>query len=566
MTTRVWPISHGRSSRLFGASVLISAALLFSSQLALAQFTQQGPKLVGTGAVGKPNQGYSVALSADGNTAIVGAPLDSSATVYTRSGGVWTQQGSKLVGTGAVLALQGRAVALSADGNTAIVGGFDDNNEAGAVWVFTRSGGVWTQQGSKLVGTGAVGGSAQGWSVALSADGNTAIVGGIYDNGNTGAAWVYTRSGGVWTQQGSKLVGTGAVGAAQQGTSVALSADGNTAIVGGPGDNLDIGAAWVYTRRGGVWTQQGSKLIGTGGIGGQYTQGYSVALSADGNTAIVGGPNSGIGAAWVYTRRGSVWTQQGSKLIGTGAVGNALQGTSVALSADGNTAIVGGFGDNTDIGAAWAYTRSGGVWTQQGNKLVGTGAVENAFQGNSVALSADGNTAIVGGPGDNLDIGATWVFVQSAGALVVSPTTNIVASGTQGVGFSPASFQYQLTSTIGSINYQITGVPTWLNANFTSGTATTTPVTVTFSLINVGRLSPKTYTATISFTNTSSGQGNTTRTATLTVNPRTKDECKDGQWRIFVSSPGPFKNEGQCVSYFEDRRKDRRDGEQDERE
>jgi hypothetical protein len=117
-----------------------------------------------------------------------------------------------------------------------------------------------------------------------------------------------------------------------------------------------------------------------------------------------------------------------------------------------------------------------------------------------------------------------------------------------------------------SVNYSITGIPTWLNGNFTSGTATTTPVTVTFSLINVGRLRPKIYTATISFTNTSNGQGTTTRTATLTVNPRTKDECKDGGWRIFVSSPGPFKNEGQCLSYFEDRRKDRRDGEKDERE
>jgi hypothetical protein len=120
VTTRVWPfISHVRSSRPFGA-VLIFAALLFSSQLALAQFTQQGPKLVGTGAVGGAGtQGFSVALSADGNTAIVGGWRDNSsagaAWVYTRSGGVWTQQGNKLVGTGAV----GASVAMSSDGNTA---------------------------------------------------------------------------------------------------------------------------------------------------------------------------------------------------------------------------------------------------------------------------------------------------------------------------------------------------------------------------------------------------------------------------------------------------------------
>jgi FG-GAP repeat len=153
-TGQAWP-------NLGGASVLlILAALLFSSQLALAQFTQQGPKLVGTGAVGNANQGWSVGVSADGNTAIVGGPWDNvnggagAAWVFTRSGGVWTQQGSKLVGTDGIGALQGYSVALSGDGNTAIVGGPWDNDTAGAAWVFTRSNGVWIQQGSKMVGTG----------------------------------------------------------------------------------------------------------------------------------------------------------------------------------------------------------------------------------------------------------------------------------------------------------------------------------------------------------------------------------------------------------------------------
>ena len=292
----------------------------------------------------------------------------------------------------------------------------------GAAWVFTRSGGVWTQQGSKLVGTGAVGNAGQGVSVALSADGNTAIVGGPDDNSDTGAAWVFTRSGTVWTQQGNKLVGTGAVGTAGQGISVALSADGNTAIVGGLADNTITGAAWVYTRSGGVWTQQGSKLVGTGAVG-TAGQGVSVALSADGNTAIVGGrgDNSHTGAAWVFTRSGTVWTQQGSKLVGTGAVGTAGQGISVALSADGNTAIVGGVEDNSDTGAAWVFTRSGTVWTQQGNKLVGTGAVGTAGQGHSVALSADGDTAIVGGLADNRMTGAAWVHTRSGGVWTQTP-------------------------------------------------------------------------------------------------------------------------------------------------
>src|ERR1035437_3411043 len=186
------------------------------------------------------------------------------------------------------------------------------------------------QQGLKLVGTGAVGSADQGYSVSLSADGNTAIVGGPSDNSAAGAAWIWTRSGGAWTQQGTKLVGSGAVGSAQQGWSVSLSADGNTAIVGGYADNSYAGAAWVWTRSAGVWTQEGTKLVGSGAVGAAY-QGNSVSLSADGNTAIVGGPidNSGAGATWVWTRSGTAWTQQGTKLVGSGAVGGAWQGNSV---------------------------------------------------------------------------------------------------------------------------------------------------------------------------------------------------------------------------------------------
>ena len=219
----------------------------------------------------------------------------------------------------------------------------------------------FSQEGSKLVGTFAIGLGEQGWSVVLSADGNTAIVGGPVDNSNTGAAWVYTRSGSVWTQLDNKLVGAGAVGNARQGASVALSADGSTAIVGGPFDNLNTGAAWVYACSGTGW---GTKLVGTGAVG-NGRQGVSVALSADGSTAIVGGveDKSYSGAAWVYSRSGTVWTQQANKLVGTDAIGSAGQGHSVALSADGNTAIVGGLADNRIRGAAWVYRRSGGVAT-----------------------------------------------------------------------------------------------------------------------------------------------------------------------------------------------------------
>jgi hypothetical protein len=383
---------------------------------AQSQYVQKGPKLIGSGAVGIAVQGRSVALSADGNTAIVGGPDDNSRVgatwVFIREGSDWVQQGPKLVGSGAVgAALQGLSTALSADGNTAIVGGPGDNSGVGAAWVFVRDGSVWIEQ-QKLVGTDSVGAVGQGTSVALSADGNTAIVGGP-DTGSlvdTGAAWVFTRSGPAWTQQGPKLVGTGSVVPSEQGISVALSADGNTAIVGGDVDN-GLGAAWVFTRTGVTWTQQGAKLVGTGSTA--DSQGSSVALSADGNTAIVGGPNdnSFVGATWVFTRIGGVWSQQGPKLVGTGGIGNQGQGNAVALSGDGNTVIVGGELDNNDAGAAWVFTRSSGVWNQRGGKLVGRDSSgEFLAQGISVALSGDGRTAMVGASGDFNGVGATLVF------------------------------------------------------------------------------------------------------------------------------------------------------------
>ena len=417
--------------RQHAVAVLAAAALLTSRTPAFAQFVQQGPKLIGASAVGGAQQGQAVALSADGNTAIVGGPLDDNragaAWVFTRSNGVWTQQGAKLVGSGAVPSFfgrghQGTAVAISADGNTAIVGGWSDNSNAGAAWVFVRNGGVWTQQGLKLVGTGASGSlSNQGISVALSADGNTALVGGFNDGipvtGAMGATWVFVRTGSTWAQQGPKLVGTGAIGVnVRQGVSVALSADGNTALIGGDQDG-ETGAAWVFVRTGSTWTQQGGKMTPADPAG--FPQfGNAVALSNDGNTAALGGVFDGglIGAVWVFTRSGGTWTQQGSKLVGTGAVGPlGYQGTSVSLSGDGNTLIEGAPGDGDREGAMWAFVRNGGTWSQAGNKLIGTGGVEGTDgvqQGIAVDLSSDGRTAIVGGWKDDSGVGAAWIFTR----------------------------------------------------------------------------------------------------------------------------------------------------------
>jgi hypothetical protein len=381
-------------------------------------FTQLGSKLPG---VTLFSQFGIVALSADGTTMAVGAPNSTSpgaVYVYNRSGSTWVQEGSAIIGTGSVGgARQGTDVALSADGNTLAIGGSNDNSGVGAVWVFTRSGGVWTQQGSKLVGTGNLGASTQS-IVALSADGNTLAVGGGGDNTNTGATWIFTRSGGTWSQQGSKLIGTGATGAAFQGGSVSLSQDGNTLVVGGQLNNTNIGANWVFVRSGATWSQQGSELIAndsqpaTQGV----RQGCSTSVSSDGNTFVTGGfvDNLNIGAAWVFTRSGGVWTQQGSKLVGVGystSPTNPQQGISVSISGDANTIAVGGFSDDNNIGATWIFVKSSGNWIQPNPKLVGTGFTSNSRQGNPVKLSTNGSTLAVGAISDNLR-GAVWTFVK----------------------------------------------------------------------------------------------------------------------------------------------------------
>ena len=458
---------------------------------------QQGAKLSGNGPIGTGGQGfgefgYSVAVSADGNTALVGSPYDAgpfvpvtggAVYVFTRSGGVWSQQGPKLVnnctsncanqGTAGDGGHFGTSVALSNDGNTALIGALTEGS-GGSVWVFTRSGGAWTQQGPKLVGnctsncahqgTGQVANVGFGQDVALSGDGDTALIGNESDRSGRGAAWRFTRSGGVWSPQGPKLVGDCKVDCANQGTggdggrfggSVALSDDGNTALVGGWQDGTD-GAAWVFTRAAGLWTQQGAKIVGNcevncanQGTGESQSGdfGYDVALSADGDTALVGGPDDEPGGSvWVFARSAGAWTQQGPKLEAddesNGSFGGEF-GFSVALSADGETALIGGPADHTDVGAAWLFSRSAGVWSQQRDKLVGdcasdcadqgVGAIGRAEFGAAVAMSSEADTALIGGWGDDKNTGAAWVFAP-AGTVVPVNAAAPTISGTATAG------------------------------------------------------------------------------------------------------------------------------------
>lgn len=266
-------------------------------------------------------------------------------------------------------------------------------------------------------------------------------------------------------QQGNKLVGTGGIGPQNQGLSVSISADGNTVIAGGLNDNNGIGAAWIFARSNQIWSQQGGKLLGSGAVPGslgKVEQGMSVSISADGTTAIVGSPADSTlhGASWVYTRTNGVWTQQGPKLVGTGAVdaisgvAGGMQGTSVSISGDGNTALVGAAYDSGNYGAAWVFTRSKGVWTQQGNKLVGSGAAGNAEQGFAVALSTDG-----GSTWTSMSNGISGSEALDVNTMATSGTTIFAGTGT-GVWESTngGANWYDSTGNLGSI-YILSMIP-----------------------------------------------------------------------------------------------------------
>jgi len=381
---------------------------------------EEGERLPAGEEIGAGRFGREVALSADGETALVSGTYDDdsagAAWVFRRSGSGWVQQarltaegqvGSGEVGPGHF----GRALALSADGDTALVSAPMNRSGRGAVWVFTRSGSNWSQQ-AVLTGEEALGGARFGRSLAISADGNTAIIGAPLANENAGAAWVFVRSGSDWTQEGSKLTGAEEAGEGQFGGAVALSGDGETALVGGLTDNDKTGAAWVFARSGSDWTQEGSKLTGAEEAGeGQF--GGAVALSQDGGTALIGGPtdSEGLGAAWVFARSGARFEQQGAKLPGESIERHF--GSSVALSSNGDTGLIGDASASRRWGGAWLVTLAGSEWSRVGVYLTQEAESEDVAEsqfGRGVALSGDGQTALVGGPGADERLGAAWVF------------------------------------------------------------------------------------------------------------------------------------------------------------
>jgi len=444
--------------------------------------------------------GFSAALSADGTTLAVGGPNEGSTAtgidgdqtadartgigavyVFSQNDGVWSQQAyvkaSNAINFGiGQNARFGESVALSADGNTLAVGARNEASNAtgidgdqtdtsargsGAVYVFNRSGSDWSQQAYVKASTNSI--SEFGSSVALAADGNTLAVGAPFerssvtgidgDEANTdaplsGAVYVFSQSGGDWSQQ-AYVKASNTRADARFGESVALAADGNTLAVGSPretsnatgidGNQADdsvnwAGAVYVFSRSGSDWSQQAYVKASNTGSGDFAYFGGTVALSADGNTLAVGAPFEGSsatgidgeqnnddapfsGAVYVFERSGEAWAQQ-VYLKASNAAADAEFGWSVALAADGNTLAVGTYneasnaiginGDETDrsepfTGAAYVFRRDGGVWSQQAYVKPSNTDVQNMVRsfGWSVALAADAGTLAVGAQFEN---------------------------------------------------------------------------------------------------------------------------------------------------------------------
>jgi hypothetical protein len=368
--------------------------------------------------------GYSVAVN--GTTMVIGAPVADvavgpasvvaagAAYVFTRTGTTWTQQAKLVAADARAGANLGWSVALA--GDTIVLGAPNDRPPNGAfrggsAYVFTRTGTTWAQQ-AKLTAPDAAIDDNFGHAVSVAAD--TALVGSYRDDTtavDTGSAYVFTRSGTLWNQE-AKLVPADAAASDTAGFSVALA--GDLALVGAvqadaPG--ADSGAAYAWARTGTTWVEE-AKLVATDGVAGDAF-GFSVGLN--GTSAIVGAPNvdgtgANSGAAYVFTRSGTSWSQQ-TKLTAGDGTGGAVFGRSVAVNL--NRAVVGAPLDDemgVDAGAAYLFTRSGTTWSQLAKLTAATPSAAAVF-GFDVTLNSV--TAAATAPNDDQlspDAGATYVF------------------------------------------------------------------------------------------------------------------------------------------------------------
>jgi hypothetical protein len=345
---------------------------------------------------------------------------------------VWLEQ-KVTASDGTANSYFGSAAALN--GSTALIGADGDNSFQGAAYLFTKSNGSWSQ-GQKLTASDGLAGDEFGYRVVLANDtllvgAFTATVGG---NASEGAAYVFTQSNGTWSES-QKLTASDGGLFDNFGASVAL--DGSTLVVGANGatvgGNAAQGAVYVFTESNGTWTQT-QKL--TANDGGAYDN-FGLSIALKGSTILVGSPqaaiggNAGQGALYVFTESNGTWSQVQKLTASDGAASDSF-GESVAL--DGTTALIGGYNATVNghsfQGAAYIFTASGGTWSQT-QKLTASDGAANANFGNAVALN--GTSALIGADGStvggNTYQGKTYLFTGSGGNWSQSDTF-IASDGT----------------------------------------------------------------------------------------------------------------------------------------
>jgi formylglycine-generating enzyme required for sulfatase activity len=365
-----------------------------------------------------PNSfGYATGLS--GEYAIVSAPSQNNTTgasyVFVRNGTTWTQQAKLLAADGISHDAFGQSVAIS--GNTALVGAVSDDNAAGSAYVYVRNGAEWTQQ-EKLIASDRASGDTFGQYVSI--DGDYALIGSLQDNNDngseSGSAYVFARNGATWSQQAKLLPSDGG---ALKHFGYSVSINGTSALIGATGNaGQPTGTAYVFTRSGEIWTEQ-AKLIPLGGGGFDF----GISVSIEGDYALVGARDEpgGTGAVYVFHREGTIWTQQ-AKLTASDAASLHLFGDSVSLS--GDLALIGARGNDSvanDAGAAYLFRRVGTNWVEV-EKITASDGTASDFFGVSVAL--DGNAAIVGAYTDaefGVDSGSAYAFqIGGVGSHIVT--------------------------------------------------------------------------------------------------------------------------------------------------
>lgn len=318
----------------------------------------------------------------------------------------------------------GLSVAMSGDATTAIVGAYDDStpsSRAGSAFVFLKSGSDWVQQARLNAADGAY----LDWfgtSVDLSEDGNTAVVTAPNTTANdSGGIYVFTRSDGVWSQIAKLVEPDAAVNDYLGDTprSVSISADGTTIICGSRYNDTaaggEVGCVYVYGFDGTTWGHQATIIAADAAESDFF--GHALALSTDGNTVVISAPrdDESRGAAYVFTRTGQTWNQT-AKLVASDRTTGAEFGNSVDVSPDGSTVIVGSIMLNSSRGAAYVFVSAGNGWTQQAKLQASDGSSNDQFS-YAVSLSRNGNIAVVTARTDAhssvSSAGSVYVFTRS---------------------------------------------------------------------------------------------------------------------------------------------------------